>query len=152
VAVMNNVKIFRTEKERKWYQAAELTGARAIVRDVAWANGSMRGYDILATASKDGSVRIYEVSTSPGQADPPATPDPFSPSMPTTSGRQARTVPSGIGAGLAGSSSKDSVRDQDKHAPGRVKHIVKMVAELTAHGGSVWRVAYSQLGEFPRLC
>ena len=148
VAAMNTVKIFRTDKERKWYQAAELTGARAIVRDVAWANGSMRGYDILATASKDGAVRIYDVSTTPGQADPPATPDPFSPVMPPASGRQARAGPSsGIGATLAGSSTRDLLRDLDRHAPGHVRHVVKMVAELPAHGGSVWQVAFSQLGE-----
>jgi nucleoporin SEH1 len=152
VAAMNTVKIFRTDKERKWYQAAELTGARAIVRDVAWANGSMRGYDILATASKDSSVRIYEVSTMAGQADPPATPDPFSPAMPQPGGggRQARVGPSsssGIGATLAGSSTKDLLRDLDRHAPGQIRHVVKMVAELTEHGGSVWQVAFSQLGE-----
>jgi nucleoporin SEH1 len=149
VAAMSTVKIFRTDKERKWYQAAELTGARAIVRDVAWANGSMRGYDILATASKDGAVRIYEVSTTPGQADSPATPDPFSPAAPPSSGRQARAGPSAaIGATLAGSSTKDLLRDLDRHAPGHVRHVVKMVAELTAHGGSVWQVAFSQLGKF----
>jgi len=28
-----------------------------------------------------------------------------------------------------------------------VKHQVKKVAELMAHGGSVWRVAFSQLGD-----
>jgi nucleoporin SEH1 len=151
VAAMNTVKIFRTDKERKWYQAAELTGARAVIRDVAWANGSMRGYDILATASKDGAVRIYEVSTTPGgQVDAPATPDPFSPSgPPPVSGRQARAAQSssGIGASLAGSSTRDLLRDLERHAPGQVRHVVKMVAELTAHGGSVWQVAFSQLGE-----
>jgi nucleoporin SEH1 len=153
VAAMNTVKIFRTDKERKWYLAAELTGARGVIRDVAWANGSMRGYDVIATASKDGAVRIYDVSTPQDQTfaftansspamDASATP-PVGPQ-----GRPQRGAMSGIGAGLAGSSgSREIIRDQDKAAPGRVKHAVKKVAEMSAHGGSVWRVAFSQLGK-----
>jgi nucleoporin SEH1 len=154
VAAMNTVKVYRTDKERKWYLAAELTGARGVIRDVAWANGSMRGYDVIATASKDGAVRIYDVSTPQDQAS--ASTAESSPAMDASNtppagalGRPQRSAMSGIGAGLAGSSgSREIIRDQDKAAPGRVKHVVKRVAELTAHGGSVWRVAFSQLGKF----
>ncbi|MBE7180178.1 MAG: hypothetical protein INR71_03045 [Terriglobus roseus] len=63
VAAMDVVKVFRTDKDKRFYLAAELTGARGIIRDVAWANGAMRGYDLIAAASKDGLVRIYELST-----------------------------------------------------------------------------------------
>lgn len=63
VAAMDVVKIFRTDRDKKFHQVAELTGARKIVRDIGWANGSMRGYDLIATASKDGVVRVYEIST-----------------------------------------------------------------------------------------
>lgn len=62
VAAMGTVRIFRTDRDRKFHPVIELTGARNIIRDVAWANGSMRGYDLIAAASKDGTVRIYEVS------------------------------------------------------------------------------------------
>ena len=47
VAAMNIVKVYRTDHNRIFYQAAELSGARNIIRDVAWANGSMRGFDII---------------------------------------------------------------------------------------------------------
>lgn len=63
VAAMDVVKIFRTDKDKRFYLAAELTGARNIIRDIGWANGAMRGYDLVAAASKDGLVRIYEIST-----------------------------------------------------------------------------------------
>jgi nucleoporin SEH1 len=154
VAAMTTVKIFRTDKERKWYQAAELTGARGVIRDVAWANGSMRGYDVIATASKDGAVRIYEVSTSPDQGSP-FTADSSPVTEPAgSSASGARRAMSGIGAGLAGNaatSARERTVDGESSGPGKVKHQVKKVAELMAHGGSVWRVAFSQLGKL-HLC
>lgn len=147
VAAMNNVKVYRTDKERKWYEAAQLTGATGVIRDIAWANGAMRGYDVIATASKDGAVRIYKLSTLPDQSAGATEHAGNSSSPGVSSSRPTKAAMSGIGAGLAGSSaSKDSLRDQDKAAPGRVRHVVKKVAEMTAHGGSVWRVAFSQLG------
>jgi nucleoporin SEH1 len=174
VAAMDIVKIFRTDKDRKWFVSAELTGAKQVIRDVAWANGSMRGYDLLATASKDGFVRIYEVSTpydltsaaaaaaavesSPG-LNAAAGNETFSPMVGTTQGRGIQrsttaTAQSGIGAGLAARSSQQSGNTQQLSekttanlAPGRIKQTVKKVAEIAAHGGSVWRVAFSQTGK-----
>jgi len=152
VAAMHTVKVFRTDKARRFYQAAELKGSRQIIRDVAWANGSMRGHDVIATASKDGAIRIYELSTpqpnpssSTGNAssastiiENPASPLPLGP---------RKNAPSGIGAGLAGTSRvTDSTQDNELH-PGRVRHVVKRVAELTQHHGAVWRVAFSPMGE-----
>jgi nucleoporin SEH1 len=148
VASMDIVKIFRTDKDRKFYLAAELTGARNIVRDVSWANGSLRGHDIIATASKDGCVRIYELhleksrpvseaTTLPANLDEPSSENPKSTS------RQAL---SGIGAGLAGSTSKEPYRDPEP-APDRPREIVTMVAELNLHQGAIWRVAFSYSGK-----
>jgi nucleoporin SEH1 len=176
VAAMDVVKIFRTDKERKWFLAAELTGAKQVIRDVAWANGSMRGYDLLATASKDGFVRIYEVSTPQESAAVSATAaadsspglqaaaaGDYSPITTAQGARQPRAgnngAQSGIGAGLAARSGQTNVGHQQGQqslnqrsasssaAPGRIKQTVKKVAELSAHGGSVWRVAFSQTGE-----
>ncbi|KAF2489490.1 WD40 repeat-like protein [Lophium mytilinum] len=151
VVAMQTVKIFRTDKAKRFYQAAELKGSRQIIRDVAWANGSQRGYDVIATASKDGAIRIYDLSTptantsSKGNAssattiaENPAAPRPVGP---------RKNAPSGIGAGLAGTSSvADSAQDNEGH-PGRVRHVVKKAAELTQHHGAVWRVAFSPMGE-----
>lgn len=148
VSVMDTVKIFRTDKERKFYTAAELTGAKGLIRDVAWANGSMRGFDIVATASKDGYIRIYELYT-PGAAD-----------LPKTSGENrgigiagppkspvphATPAKSGIGAGLAGGTR--SGRNEDDGRPGKITQEVKLVALIAAHEGAVWRVTFSQMGE-----
>jgi len=155
VAAMDKVRIFRTDKERKWYIATDLLGARGVIRDVAWANGAMRGYDVIATASKDGFVRIYDITTpnDPASwkqgdgASEPGTP----PNQPVAKSRSA--VPSGLAAGLAStpSSSKDGYRDSDRLIPGRVKHEVKKAAELNAHNGSVWRVTFSPIGKLEHI-
>ncbi|KAF2196321.1 WD40 repeat-like protein [Delitschia confertaspora ATCC 74209] len=153
VAAMRNVLIYRTDKARKFYLAAELKGARDIIRDVAWAGGSMRGTDIIATASKDGTIRIYEISIP--QPNKPAAAGGVSPEGPAAdpsaasprAGGQKKNAPSGIGAGLAGASKlPEAHREHD--VPGRVTHVVRMVDEIVgAHGGAVSRVAFSQLGD-----
>ncbi|KAL1641314.1 hypothetical protein SLS58_006216 [Diplodia intermedia] len=149
VAAMDGVRVYRSDKNRRFYVAAELIGSRSILRDVAWANGSMRGTDIIATASKDGSIRIYELSTpeSPQQSTLAA---PVAPE-PQPSPRSRRNAPSGIGAGLAGASRVGDGHENDQD-PGRVKHHVKMVAELDSHHGAVWRVSFSQMGMRAILC
>lgn len=44
-----------------FYEAARLPAHPGLVRDVAWAPFSVRGSDRLATACKDGAVRIFEL-------------------------------------------------------------------------------------------
>jgi nucleoporin SEH1 len=151
VAAMHNVQVFRTDKAKRFYLAAELKGARQVIRDIAWANGSMRGYDVIATASKDGAIRVYELTT-PQSTKKTSTANISAASTaadnmvsPRLRGPRSNP-PSGIGAGLAGASRvNDNAQDNEQH-PGRVRHVVKMVAELTQHHGAVWRVAFSQMG------
>jgi nucleoporin SEH1 len=147
VAAMDEVKVFRTDKDRRFYLAAELTGARNIIRDVAWANGSMRGYDVIATASKDGCIRIYQlhVEKSRPPTDEAVVSASLEESTPEDPKSDSRKALSGIGAGLAGSSSKEPYREPDP-MPDRPREIVTMVAELNLHQGAIWRVAFSQLG------
>jgi nucleoporin SEH1 len=152
VAAMKDVVIFRTDKAKRFWPVAWLTGARQIIRDLAWANGSMRGYDVLATASKDGSIRIYELSTP--RPEKSSTAGASSASTVTESmsspqpGKARVNAPSGIGAGLAGASkTPDASRDNEQY-PGRIKQQVKLVDELTNHHGAVWRVAFSQMGTY----
>ncbi|KAE9977673.1 hypothetical protein EG328_001888 [Venturia inaequalis] len=153
-AAMNTVIVLRAVKDAnssyRFYQAAELTGARALIRDVAWANGSMRGWDVIATASKDGCVRVYELrpegsGTSAESLPTTSVPEIKEPtSNPTRGGRNA---PSGIGAGLAsGSNTKGPVREAGS-SPGSIKETVTMTEELNLHQGAMWRVAFSQGGE-----
>ncbi|KAK4158107.1 WD40-repeat-containing domain protein [Chaetomidium leptoderma] len=81
VAVMDSVKVYRTRDTiraslgvaaaaKGFYLAAELAAAaggggarlhRGLVRDVAWAPGNIRGYDVVATACQDGWVRVFRL-------------------------------------------------------------------------------------------
>lgn len=155
VAAMNKVLIFRTDKTKRFFKVAELDGARAIIRDVAWANGSMRGYDVLATASKDGAIRIYELSTPRSDKSAPKNMGPTSTSTaaesigPPSMGKSR--APSGIGAGLAGASKGPEPVQENEQGPGRISQVVKLVDELNSHNGAVWRVAFSQMGKFPKV-
>ncbi|KJR87162.1 nucleoporin SEH1 [Sporothrix schenckii 1099-18] len=74
VAAMDAVKIYRTRPitttsyglqgmGRAFYLAAEVKGHRGLVRDIAWAPGNFRGYDIIATACQDGYVRVVRLDT-----------------------------------------------------------------------------------------
>ncbi|KAF2141467.1 uncharacterized protein K452DRAFT_309219 [Aplosporella prunicola CBS 121167] len=166
VVAMDTVKVYRTDKQRRFYVAAELTGSRNILRDVAWANGSMRGSDIIATASKDGMLRIYDLSTpepsfplgggasGPGGPGTPSTGGglaaPSVPPEPAASPRgrgASRNAPSGIGAGLASATRVGDAALENDQDPGRVKHVVKLAAELQSNHGAVWRVTFSQMGD-----
>ena len=146
VAVGSSVRVFRTDSDRKFYTAASLDGAKDLIRDVSWANGSMRGFDTIATASKDGFIRIYELHT-PGAATLPTS------SSAVLASREAiqtpmstlRPVRSGIGTGLAGGAR--GRRDDNAGTPGVLKQDVKLVAELEAHNQAPWRVAWTPMAE-----
>lgn len=147
VSVGNSVKIFRTDKDRKFYLAATLEGAKELVRDVSWANGSMRGFDTLATASKDGFIRIYELYT-PGAMNLPTSASAAGNEYDTPTSLQsplAQPARSGIGAGLAGGAR--GRRDDAAGAPGAVKQEAKLVAEFESHNGAPWRVSWSPMGD-----
>jgi nucleoporin SEH1 len=148
VAAMKDVYIFRTDKAKRFFHVAKLEGARQIIRDLAWANGSMRGYDVLATASKDGAIRIYEVTTpSSGHASTGGTS-----STATATGAISprpgprKNVPSGIGAGLAGASKTPDMSHEHDQYPGRIRQTARLTDELTNHHGAVWRVSFSHMG------
>ncbi|KAG6009995.1 hypothetical protein E4U21_000436 [Claviceps maximensis] len=74
VAGMETVKVYRSREitvtsygvprtQKQFYLAAELTGHRGLVRDVAWAPGNIRGYDTIATACQDGYLRVFRLDT-----------------------------------------------------------------------------------------
>jgi len=143
VTIGTTVKVFRTDRDRKFFTAATLEGAKGLVRYVAWAHGSMRGFDTIATASKDGYIRIYELHT-PGAASLPTT----SNGLPDGEAQQSqlrfpatRPARSGIGASLAGGAS----------VPGVVKQEAKLVAELEVRNAVPWRISWSAEGEMLTL-
>jgi len=148
VSIMDVVKVFRTDKDREFYTAAELTGSRGLIRDISWSNGSMRGYDTIATASKDGYIRIYEVHTPGGnnaETSAEAVRDAEN-SLHRASNASASRPRSGIGAGLAGGSRGGRIEEDNR--PGKVVQEPRLVAELSAHEGAVWRVNFSHMGEY----
>ncbi|KAF2999878.1 epoxide hydrolase, soluble (sEH) [Curvularia kusanoi] len=150
VAAMKDVLIFRTDKAKRFFQVAKLEGSRQIIRDLAWANGSMRGYDVLATASKDGAIRIYELSTpSSGKATAAGSSAAATAFTSTESSHTdpRRNAPSGIGAGLAGATTGLEMQREHEQHPGRITQLAKLTEELTNHHGAVWRVAFSQMGD-----
>ncbi|KAM0484327.1 hypothetical protein ACHAPX_001749 [Trichoderma viride] len=74
VAGMNSVKVYRSREiasasfgantlQKEFYLAVEIMGHRGLVRDVAWAPGNIRGYDMIATACQDGYARVFRMDT-----------------------------------------------------------------------------------------
>lgn len=139
VSIGEMARVFRTDKDRKFYIAATLEGAKDLIRDIHWAGGSVRGFDIIATASKDGFVRVYELHTLGAASLPksikPQSPAPNGDSALSPARSQTR---SGIGAGLAGGT--NGRRDDKDGAPGAVRQEARLAAELDMHGAP-WRVS-----------
>lgn len=166
VASMTRASIWRTKEishnvslgsstTKEFYLAAELKGHRGLVRDVAWAPGSIRGFDIVATACKDGFVRVFQVTT-PGKGSREPRSKDFS-KIPAqvvapahrTPENGARNAPSGIGAGLAGARSSMS-GNQSQGAEGKqgeVVHVAKEVSRLEANRTPMWKVEFDDDGQ-----
>ncbi|KAI9693024.1 MAG: epoxide hydrolase, soluble (sEH) [Bathelium mastoideum] len=161
VAAMDKVIVYRTDRERQLYVAAELTGTGALVRDVAWANGAMRGFDVIATACKDGAVRVYELTTPLPAGPVPVVKEKHkdkekdqdwdssrgSSDLQRPQEKESRRLHSGIGAGLAGATQPNVTNQNKNEDPSRVKHVVKLVSELREHESAVWRVGFSPMGD-----
>ncbi|TVY53359.1 Nucleoporin [Lachnellula cervina] len=162
VASMNRATIWRTKEishtvtlgassTKEFYRAAELKGHRGLVRDIAWAPGSIRGFDVVATACKDGFVRVYQVTTPPKggkelkSKDYSKLPEKVVPSAQRTPENSAKNTPSGIGAGLASSRSGRHQGSQGKG--GEVLHAAKEVSRLEPSGTPVWRVDFDDDGQ-----
>jgi nucleoporin SEH1 len=165
VASMSRASIWRTKEishnvslgsstTKEFYLAAELKGHRGLVRDVAWAPGNIRGYDVVATACKDGFVRVFQVTTPmKGSKEPRSREYSKMPEKVVVPQRAAedgtRNAPSGIGAGLAGARpGLTGNRQQDGQGKeGEVVHAAKEVSKLDANRTPVWRVAFDADGQ-----
>jgi nucleoporin SEH1 len=163
VAGMNTARIWRTKvishevslgsgTGREFYLAADLPGHRDLVRDAAWAPGSIRGYDIVGTVCKDGLIRVFEVRTPPKEGATSQRNDysayPVTPPVVRSSENGAKGGPSGIGAGLATVRLGTGTRQQDGESQvGQVPHEVKLISQLNAHGGQVWRIRFDDDGQ-----
>lgn len=146
VAAMDTVKIYRTDANRRFFHAIELTGHSSLVRDVSWANGSVRGYDLIASGSKDGFVRVFEVyTTATGHGSQ------------NTNGRKAEsykqspsikaTTQSGIGSALA-NRAPASMSNREASGDSEFRHSSKQVACVDSKHLDVWQVEFSFSGGF----
>lgn len=133
VAAMDVVKIYRTRDvvqasygvdaaKKQFYLAAQVDGHRGLVRDIAWAPGNIRGYDMVATACQDGYARVFRVDTpvddrsdgrSPWAASELVTPEK---SLQRQRAAAARTAASGPSSSAASASpTRDDEKPQNGH-------------------------------------
>lgn len=170
VAGMHSVKIFRSRdtitssfgaeiRGREFYQAIEITGHRGLVRDVAWAPGSFRGYDMIATACQDGFVRVFRVDTpydkddgrswrvadmtGKGRAESSSAVAAAGSSQPK--GQPPPQPHSGIRAEIdkSGTNGERLISGQ----PGQITHTARELSKLESHRSPVWRVGFDDDGQ-----
>jgi nucleoporin SEH1 len=167
VAGLNTVKIFRSRdivtssfgaatRAREFYQAVEITGHRGLVRDVAWAPGNFRGYDMIATACQDGFVRVFRIDASYNKDDGGSW------SMANITGKEkADQRPSSAtqshhsrGQPQAHSGIRAEIDNSGTHGerintgqPGQISHDFRELSKLESHRSPVWRVAFDDDGQ-----
>lgn len=146
VAAMDTAKIYRTDANYKFYQAAELTGHPALVRDIAWANGCVRGFDIIASGCKDGNVRIFELRTALANANQSSTTAAVSVTSPAPP-RGSVSSQSAITTGLTGDMSRLDLAERDTSTARQFRHTIKEVANFNSKHRDVWQVEFSKAGD-----
>ena len=157
VATMDSVKIYRTRDVttvsygvssagKQLYLAAEIPGHRGLVRDVAWAPGNIRGYDIIATACQDSFVRVTRVDTpfSPDDGRSWSVGDLVKGGKPKDGSREP-SLASGIRAELEKTGTSGGRRGADQ--PGHIKHTVRELSKLDCHRTPAWRVGFDDDGQ-----
>lgn len=150
VAAMDTVKIYRTDANRRFYHAIELTGHGGLVRDISWANGSVRGYDLIASGCKDGFVRVFEVYTtvvSHNKNGPHHSKNNLHAENLAQSPSVRATSQSGIGSALA-NRVPASITSRPTMGDSPFKHSFKEVACVDSKHLDVWQVEFSYAGKF----
>ena len=152
VSAINIIKVFRAlkpdETGYQFYEMLEINTELPLINDLAWAPGCIKPYDLVAAACDDGCVRIFEVTT-PHESN--VAHNKAMRSAGTAKDRlsstTARSVPSGIGAGLAG---QTRVKSRNDSTSFQVKHEWRQLPELRAgdsDGRPVWRVRWMHDGK-----
>ncbi|KAL2126426.1 hypothetical protein VTI74DRAFT_934 [Chaetomium olivicolor] len=180
---MDCVKVYRTRDTIKaslgvaaawkgFYLAAEVgTGVhRGLVRDVAWAGGNIRGYDVIATACQDGFVRVFRLDavkhgeeraqngTAQQHDDDGADGEgkwaagkvkKHAPRRRVegedNTARASLMASSGIRAGL--DQSREGMEKKSTGLPGQIRHVMTEISKLDCHRTPVWRVGFDDDGQ-----
>jgi nucleoporin SEH1 len=179
VAVMDRVRVYRTRDTirsslgvaaawKGFYLAAEVgVGVhRGLVRDVAWAPGNIRGYDIIATACQDGLVRVFRLDAPlPGEEEHSHREEEEEEEGVGEWGaarvkrhgvrrradgdenvaRASLMSSSGIRAGL--DQSRGNVERRATGLPGQIRHLMTEISKLDCHRTPVWRVGFDDDGQ-----
>lgn len=166
VAAMNTVKVYRTRDvvihaygvpstKKEFYEAATMPGHRSLVRDVAWAPGNFKGYDIIASACMDGYVRVARLDTVYDSADGRT----WASGDLVKSGSRLDGSGRAAGAGTGGSQTQHpSGISQGVHHPtadgerrrnqtGHIPHNVLILSNLENNRSPMWRVGFDDDGQ-----
>jgi nucleoporin SEH1 len=171
--VATNIGVATTSKE--FYLAVEINVHRGLVRDVAWAPGNIRGYDIIATACQDGYARVFRLETPYSDKDGKswsaaslfkaerslthresiATKDGSTEKQQqqqqqqhhhsSSQSSQHHQHPSTLSASLAKSGANGD-RPRGHHAD-QVKHVYREISKLDSHRTPIWRVGFDDDGQ-----
>ena len=99
VGAMDTVKIYRQESNGKYRDMEELKGHKNLVRGIAWAPTMGRSYHLIATACKDGHVRIFKLTEAKVHSSAP--------------GRSRGALNAGGGSGRTGGCAPTRIREGD---------------------------------------
>lgn len=176
VAAMREVRIYRTRDvvthsygvpstKKEFYEAAPAVAEhRGLVRDVAWAPGNIRGYDIIASACMDGYVRVVRVDTPYDRADGRSWSSadlvrggsrPGDSSRPAGAGagrgqaqqqQSQQHHPSGISQGVHHPAA-DGDRRRDQAGSNNILHMTTPLSTLESHRTPMWRVGFDDDGQ-----
>jgi nucleoporin SEH1 len=118
--------IYQRDHMGKFIKVAQLPEHKGLIRDVAWAPSMGRSYQLIATASKDGFVRIFKVF-------------PVDKSEDATNGTNKYSDDL-----LQDTDINDDEEVVSSRAPGPLK--VELLSQFDDHRGEVWRVSWNLTG------
>ncbi|KAI2466356.1 WD domain-containing protein [Annulohypoxylon bovei var. microspora] len=164
VSGLTSVKAYRTRdtvtssfgaatRGREFYLATEIKEHNYLIRDVAWAPGNYRGYDMIATACQDGVLRVFRIDTPFNNDDGKSwsladilgnTRAEENSTSRSNHPRRQSQVPSGIRAEIDKSGTHGERTSTD--LPGQIQHTVKVLSKLT-HRSPIWRVGFDDDGQ-----
>ncbi|KAM3159704.1 Nucleoporin SEH1 [Lachancea thermotolerans] len=127
VCALDQALIYQKDKAGKPYVAAKLEGHTALIRSVSWAPSVGRWYQLIATACKDGKVRIFKLTETLGASED---------AMSVDEDADADAGSAGASAGASADTSADT--------PPELK--VELVSESDDHHGEVWSVSWNLTG------
>lgn len=159
VAAMDVVKIYRSRDtvgasygmdtaKKEFYLAVEVDGHRGLVRDIAWAPGNIRGYDMIATACQDGYARVFRIDTPVDSTDSSkswAMSALVTPEKSLQQQRAAANAAAAAGQSSAssaspsrddhGSSDSNSIKNQPHHPPHSSSLSASLASKAASGGG-----------------